>query len=267
MPHTEVRREKMKELIVVKVGGNALDSLNTDFFEQLHVWQSKGKKILLIHGGGPMISKLCQQLDIPVLKKNGVRVTDEKTLTLTKLVLLGQTQPLLLQKLSDHQLAVSGLNAAMNNMLEGTYLDENGYGQVGVITSVNQEALTPILNGKIGVLAPLALTKDGNWLNVNADEAAAAVASLLGAQALYLMTDVAGVLDEGKIIRRLNRKSATDLTAKKIITKGMQPKIKAAFKACSAGVKKISITNKLQVPGTIITKEDTDDDEACIFNV
>ena len=257
----------MKDLIVIKVGGNALDKLSIEFFEQLHVWQAEGKKVLLIHGGGPMVSKLCQQLDIPVVKKNGVRVTDEKTLALTKLVLLGQIQPLLLQKLSAHHLAVNGLNAAMNNMLEGEYLDEKGYGQVGVITAVNQAMLTSILSEKIGVLAPLALTKDGKWLNVNADEAAATVASLLGAQALYLITDVAGVLDKGKIIRRLNRKNATDLTAKKVITKGMQPKIKAAFKACSAGVKKISITNKLQVPGTIITKEDIDNDETCIFNV
>ena len=114
----------MKDLIVIKVGGNALDQLTSEFFEQLTTWRQAGKQILLVHGGGPMISKLCQKLNVPVTKTDGVRVTDEQTLALTKLVLLGQTQPLLLQKLSDHHLNVQGLNAASNYLLKGRYLDK-----------------------------------------------------------------------------------------------------------------------------------------------
>ena len=111
----------MKDLIIIKIGGQAISELTDDFFEQLAVWRTQGKKILLLHGGGPLITKLCQQLQVPVVKKAGVRVTDAQTLALTKLVLLGQAQPLLLQKLSDHQLPVVGLNAADNQMLVGKY--------------------------------------------------------------------------------------------------------------------------------------------------
>lgn len=98
----------MKDLIIIKIGGQAISELTDDFFEQLAVWRTQGKKILLLHGGGPLITKLCQQLQVPVVKEAGVRVTDAQTLALTKLVLLGQAQPLLLQKLSDHQLPVVG---------------------------------------------------------------------------------------------------------------------------------------------------------------
>ncbi|WP_270362164.1 acetylglutamate kinase [Limosilactobacillus mucosae] len=245
----------MKDLIIIKIGGQAISELTDDFFEQLAVWRTQGKKILLLHGGGPLITKLCQQLQVPVVKKAGVRVTDAQTLALTKLVLLGQAQPLLLQKLSDHQLPVVGLNAADNQMLVGKYLDQSVYGEVGTVVSVNQDKLLPLLDNYIGVLAPLAMTPAGNWLNVNADQAAADVASLLGAKKLYLMTDVAGVLNQHHLIPHLTKLVSQKLVAEKIISSGMQPKIKAAFAACTAGVEQVAITNCLQNPGTIITKE------------
>lgn len=231
----------MKDLIIIKIGGQAISELTDDFFEQLAVWRTQGKKILLLHGGGPLITKLCQQLQVPVVKKAGVRVTD--------------AQPLLLQKLSDHQLPVVGLNAADNQMLVGKYLDQSVYGEVGTVVSVNQDKLLPLLDSYIGVLAPLAMTPAGNWLNVNADQAAADVASLLGAKKLYLMTDVAGVLNQHHLIPHLTKLVSQKLVAEKIISSGMQPKIKAAFAACTAGVEQVAITNCLQNPGTIITKE------------
>lgn len=245
----------MKDLIIIKIGGQAISELTEDFFEQLAIWHAQGKKILLLHGGGPLITKLCQQLQVPVVKKDGVRITDMQTLALTKLVLLGQAQPLLLQKLSAHHLPVVGLNAADNQMLVGKYLDQSVYGQVGKVVSVNQSALLKLLDSYIGVLAPLAVTKNGNWLNVNADQAAADTASLLGAKKLYLMTDVAGVLNHHQLIAHLTKPISQKLIAEKIIKSGMQPKIKAAFAACAAGVEQVTITNCLKNPGTIITKE------------
>lgn len=111
------------------------------------------------------------------------------------------------------------------------------------------------MDSYIGVLAPLAVTKNGNWLNVNADQAAADTASLLGAKKLYLMTDVAGVLNHHQLIAHLTKPISQKLIAEKIIKSGMQPKIKAAFAACVAGVEQVAITNCLKNPGTIITKE------------
>lgn len=246
----------MKDLIVIKVGGNALDQLTSEFFEQLTTWRQAGKQILLVHGGGPMISKLCQKLNVPVTKTDGVRVTDEQTLALTKLVLLGQTQPLLLQKLSDHHLNVQGLNAASNYLLKGRYLDKDKYGQVGAIIYVNQAALMAELKTKIGVLAPLALTESGEWLNVNADQAALAVASKLKAEKLYLLTDVAGVLANGKLVAKLSESTAAKLVQKGIITSGMFPKVKAALTAQRSGISQVFITNSLAKQGTQIESEE-----------
>lgn len=245
-------------LIIVKIGGNAISKLNSDFFEQLRQWRQAGKKVLLIHGGGPQISKLSAKLNIPTVKKNGIRVTDEETLALTKMVLLGNTQPALLMRLAHEGLAAIGLNASDQQLLTGTYVDQAKYGAVGSITGVNELALSKILSGQIGVLAPLALTRDGEWLNVNADTAAADVARVLKASQLYLLTDVPGVLKNGKVISAMIPQDLPQLIEDKVITDGMQPKLSAAVEAVHAGVHAVCITDQLTHPGTTLKMEVTD---------
>ncbi|KRM96750.1 acetylglutamate kinase [Liquorilactobacillus aquaticus DSM 21051] len=242
----------MKDFIVIKIGGNTIEQLTADFYQQLHLWLEEGKRILLVHGGGSTISSLSVQLKLPVRKLNGIRVSDEKTLDLTRMVLLGKTQPLLLQKLSEHSLPAIGLNASDDNLLVGDFLDKKTYGYVGEIKTVNKKLLEKLLTTHIGVIAPLTLTPSKQWLNVNADTAAADIASLLNATALYLMTDVPGVLNNGKIVSQLSLETAHDLRNQKIITNGMQPKITAAFQAFQTGVEHVSITNKLTTTGTLI---------------
>ena len=85
------------EKIVIKIGGNATQQLTESFFEQLAVWQQQGKQVIIIHGGGPQISKWSSDLGLTVTKKNGIRVTDEATLKVTQAVLLGVVQPALCQ--------------------------------------------------------------------------------------------------------------------------------------------------------------------------
>lgn len=245
-------------LIIVKIGGNAISKLNSEFFEQLRQWHQAGKKVLLIHGGGPQISQLSAKMHIPTHKKNGIRVTDEQTLSLTKMVLLGNTQPALLMRLAHEGLAAIGLNASDQQMLTGTYVDRATYGAVGCITGVNELALSKILNGQIGVLAPLALTPDGEWLNVNVDTAAADVARVLKASQLYLLTDVPGVLKNGKVISAMIPQDLPQLIEDKVITNGMQPKLSAAVEAVHAGVHEVCITDQLTHPGTTLKMEAND---------
>lgn len=242
-------------LIIVKIGGNAISQLNTEFFDQLRQWRQAGKKVLLIHGGGPQISKLAAKLGIPTRKQHGIRLTDEPTLALTKMVLLGDAQPALLMRLADAGLAAIGLNAADQQLLTGTYLDQEAYGAVGSITGVNELQLSKLLAGQIGVLAPMALTKSGRWLNVNADTAAADVARLLKASQLYLLTDVPGVLKNGKVISALIPQDVSQLIEENVITAGMQPKLSAAVKAVHAGVQAVCITDQLTHPGTTLKME------------
>ncbi|VDG31554.1 acetylglutamate kinase [Lactobacillus plantarum JDM1] [Lactiplantibacillus mudanjiangensis] len=245
----------MKKLIIIKIGGAAIQQLTTAFFHQLQTWHLQGHRILIVHGGGPMISQLMTRLQLPVKKMNGLRVTDDQTLALTKLVLLGEAQPALLTQLAQHHLPVIGLNAADNQLLVGDYVNQAQLGAVGKVTTVNQSYLQASLAHHIGVLAPLALTATGHWLNVNADVAATALAQQLQAEKLVLLTDVPGIIHHGNVLTTLSPHQAQTLTQQAVITAGMRPKVQAAIQAIQAGVAQAVITNAIDQPGTAIIQE------------
>lgn len=240
----------MKETIVVKIGGNASNHLPQTFFKQLKTWWFEGKRVLIIHGGGPQISEWSEKMQLSVKKIDGIRVTDTETLNVTKAVLLGLVQPKLCQFITNSGLPVIGLNASDNHLLEGKYLNKAEYGEVGQVTDINTAWLQEELQDQIGILAPLAETEDGHWLNVNADMAAATIAIKLHAESLVLLTDVPGVLNSGKVVPQLNENDADELFQNDIIKSGMMPKIKASFTALKNGVEHTFITNDLGRPGT-----------------
>lgn len=240
----------MKETIVIKIGGNASDQLPETFFNQIKDWWKQGKKILIIHGGGPQISQLSEKMHLSVNKIDGIRVTDPDTLNVTKAVLLGLVQPKLCQYINQAGLPVIGMNASDNHLLQGKYLNQDEYGEVGQVTNINKNWLNEQLQDQIGILAPLAQTADGHWLNVNADMAAATIAIKLGAESLVLLTDVPGVLNSGKVVPQLTETDADMLYQKDIIKSGMMPKIQASFNALKNGVNQTFITNDLRRPGT-----------------
>lgn len=139
---------------------------------------------------------------------------------------------------------------ADKKVLVGDYLNQTLYGEVGQVTEVNQDYINHALASGIGVCAPLAVTESGQYLNVNGDVAAAAIARLMGAEKLYLVTDVPGVMINSHVIDQLSLQKANQLFEAEIIQSGMQPKIKAAFDALKHGVKEVKITNQLQHSGT-----------------
>ncbi|PIO82702.1 acetylglutamate kinase [Loigolactobacillus backii] len=248
----------MTQTIVIKVGGNAINELDANFFNQLRQWREAGKQILIVHGGGPIITEWSKKLHLSVKKINGIRVTDQAVLAVTKAVLLGLIQPQLLSKLSANNLLAIGLNASDQHLLVGETLNQSLYGEVGKITQVNLLLLRQLLQKQIVVLAPLAQTKTGDWLNVNADLAAAEIASQLNATKLVLMTDVPGVMTKGQVMSHLNWPKAQQLLGKQIIKTGMAPKIKAAFQALNKGVAQALITDDLAHAGTTLTTVATD---------
>lgn len=241
----------MSELIIVKLGGNAATQLSPAFFDRVHAWHDAGKQVLLIHGGGPQINAWSQKFGLTPVKKAGIRVTDAATLQVTQAVLLGVVQPQLCLALSQHGLPALGLNTSDDHLLVGDFLDQAIYGQVGAVTGVNAQALTHFLNDHIGVLAPLAQTEAGELLNVNADMAAAAVATAMHASKLVLLTDVPGVLEAGSVVPKLTPQKAAQLIATNVITKGMQPKIEAAAHTARV-VHEVVITDDLNHAGTIV---------------
>ena len=210
----------MTETIVIKVGGHASKLLDDQFYHQLAKWRAQEKHVLIIHGGGPQISQWLDLMKLPNHKEDGVRVTTPACLEVIQAVLLGPH-----------------------------------FGEVGQITGVNQAWLDQLLTNEIGVLAPLAQTASGQLLNVNADTAAAEIATRLGASKLVLLTDVPGVLKAGKVLPRLDQTGANQLFAHHQITAGMMPKLTAAFSALKRGVANVSITNDLTQSGTALAHQ------------
>ncbi|EHO52501.1 acetylglutamate kinase [Lentilactobacillus kisonensis] len=243
----------MGQTIVIKIGGNATTHLSPAFYQQLASWHQAGKQVLIVHGGGPQISQWSSQLNLPVSKINGIRVTGLETLKVTQAVLLGLVQPNLCRHLADHKIPALSLNGAGIPIIQGAYLDKAVYGEVGKVTGVNCDYINQVLERQIGVCAPLAITKDGKVLNVNGDVAAAAVAKLLGAEKLVLLTDVPGIMVANHVVGSLTPGKAKQLVEKEIVQSGMRPKITAAFEALRSGVKEVAITNELKHSGTSLT--------------
>ncbi|MGO3522393.1 MAG: acetylglutamate kinase [Leuconostoc mesenteroides] len=240
--------------IVIKIGGNAATQLTPAFFDTIKFWQKQHYKIAIVHGGGDTISALMSQLNEPVQKINGIRFTTQNGINITKMALLAQVQPALLEACRVNGLSVIGLNAASDQLLTGHTIDQDTFGYVGNIHQVNTKLIHNLWEKNlIPIIAPRAITNSGQWLNVNADHAATALAKYLKADELYLLTDVSGVKIKGNVLQNLTSKTMEELQKKQMITGGMIPKVNSALFAARHGVRAVHITNTVTHPGTIVT--------------
>lgn len=243
--------------IVVKIGGVASDNLTQSFFQQIEEWQTAGHEIIVAHGGGYYITEMMERLNIPVTIKEGLRVTTEQALKITQMVLIGQVQPTITTLFQQQGFATIGLNASSDNMIQGKFIDQEKLGYVGEITEVNPAAIEGVLyRNYIPIIAPLGMTSSGQWLNVNADDTACKIAEEVGAEALYLLTDVPGVKQAGEWLEKLSIAEVEELKNEEVITGGMIPKINSAINALENGVSEVHITNCIEKAGTVITKEE-----------
>ena len=239
---------------VVKIGGVASDQLNAQFFSTIRKWQAQGIQIVIIHGGGHYITELMEQFQIKRQIKNVLRVTDETTLELTKMALLGQVQPRLVSLFQKQGLQPVSLHAGYNQLIQGKVINYAELGYVGQVTAINHQLLKLQMNHrKIPVIAPLGITKDGQWLNINADEAACKIASSIQADELFLLTDVPGIKENNQWLKRINLSKIEMLKNQNIITGGMIPKLNSAKYALLHGVKSVNINNNIHCLGTKIT--------------
>ncbi|WP_283680026.1 acetylglutamate kinase [Lentilactobacillus sp. Marseille-Q4993] len=240
------------DVIIVKVGGQAVEELDESFFDQIKTWQVLGNKVIIVHGGGPQISSLISALNIDAPKIDGVRVTNDAAISIVESVLIGMVQPKLLAKLGSNGIDASSLNTMNFNHFEGQYLNFEKFGLVGELTKVwikNEELNDPSV---VSVVAPIINGTSGKKLNVNADTFAAALAKLIAADKLLFLTDVPGVMKEHKTIANLSETEATQLYDLGIITDGMMPKIQAAIDAFKAGVGSVQIKGNVMGDGTEI---------------
>ena len=201
-----------------------------------------GINIVLVHGGGPEISSMLERLDIPSRFVNGLRYTDEETIEIVQMVLSGKTNKdlvSLIEQLGGTAIGMCGIDAGM---IQAKKL-EGDYGYVGDITHINTEPIeNAIANGYIPVIATVGTDLDGNVYNINADTAAAEIATALQAENIITLTDIRGLLqdvdDPDSLISTVTMDDIPTLMERGIISGGMIPKIKGLEAAIKAGVKK-----------------------------
>ncbi|HEV2141482.1 MAG TPA: acetylglutamate kinase [Candidatus Dormibacteraeota bacterium] len=220
------------QIVVIKVGGNAIEQARDETLLDIVLLRYVGMQPVLIHGGGPEITAMSERLGMKAEFKNGLRVTDEETMEVVKMVLTGKVSPDLvaaIHKLGGQAVGMSGEDGPT---IIAEPLDES-MGYVGRVTQVNREPITALLaRGYIPVIASIGLGYDGHAYNINADTVAAEIAVALKAAKVILLTDVAGVQGaDGNVVPVLTREDARRRIDKGEVTGGMIPKLEACLRA------------------------------------
>ncbi|GAC1658045.1 MAG: acetylglutamate kinase [Candidatus Dormibacteraceae bacterium] len=220
--------------VVIKLGGSAMAKKDETLLD-IVLLRYVGLHPVLVHGGGPEITAMSERLGIPAQFRDGLRVTDEKTMEVVKMVLTGKINPDLvatINRLGGHAVGMSGEDGP--SILAEP--EDPSLGFVGRVTQVNAEPIEALIGrGYIPVVASIGLGYDGASYNINADTVAAEIAVGLGASKMILLTDVPGVLDEaGSVISEVGRVQAEELIARGAVTGGMIPKLRACLRAVEA---------------------------------
>ena len=237
------------ETIVVKYGGNAMinENLKSAVMSDLVLMQLVGIKVILVHGGGPEINAMLDAVGKKSEFKDGMRVTDQETIDIVQMVLAGKVNKSLVQLLESHggkALGMCGLDGRL--LMADKMASAHDLGFVGEIREVNPEPLKMVMDdGYIPIVATVAGGYDGNVYNINADLAAAQIASKVGAKKLILMTDIRGLLrdinDDDSLIPVVNVSEVPMLKRDGIIKGGMIPKIDCCVEAVRNGVNRAHI--------------------------
>jgi len=223
--------------IVVKIGGSTLGSHDTSLRDLVRL-QEEGREVVVVHGGGNVISQWMQRQGLAPRFVGGLRVTDAPSLEIVVAVLTGLINKELVSMMQEFGGRTVGLSGIDGCMVEAK-IGNPELGFVGEVTSVNSELIRALLDsGYIPMIAPLGVhVRDGSEhagspLNINGDTVAGELAYALEAKQLIFLTDVAGVMDGGgRVIRRLDRRRANILFNSGVIQGGMIPKLSASLRA------------------------------------
>ena len=242
----------MKNIIVIKLGGIAIENLNDAFIQQIKAWHLENKKIIIVHGGGQVISNLLTKNNHSTIKIDGMRVTAKNDLPIIYDALINIVGHQLLERLKESNLEFFQFKEKIKELVSAEFLNKNIYGYVGKVKEINTMLLEKMLSRDIiPIITSLGVNEQGEYLNVNADHLATAIAKKLKVEKLVYMTDVPGVIEKDKTLATLTIKEAKTKIENKIITGGMIPKIESAIQTVESGVESILIANNLQ-KGTII---------------
>ncbi len=247
------------KIVVVKYGGNAMTNaeLKEAVMSDIVLLTEVGIKVVLVHGGGPEINAMLKRVGIESKFIGGLRYTDKETIDIVKMVLCGKLNKELVSALQLHGAKALGLCGIDGQMIMAEKLDSDvDLGYVGQIQKITTKPILDALNnGYVPIISTVATSADGQSYNINADTAAARIASCLRAENLILMTDIAGLLkdkdDPRTLIPTVNVSDVPYLKKTGIISGGMIPKIECCVEAVRRGVKKTSIIDG-RIPHSIL---------------
>jgi acetylglutamate kinase len=236
-----------RKTVVIKFGGNAMvdEALKSSFAQDIVLLKQVGVNPVIVHGGGPQIGKLLEQIGKKSRFIEGMRVTDNETMDVVEMVLGGQVNKQIVALINRHGGRAVGLTGkdgglitARKMRLSGDDSKINDLGQVGEVESIDPRVVTMLDNDDfIPVIAPIGVGADGASYNINADLVAGELARVLGAEKLLLLTNTPGVLDlEGNLLTGLSAADTEQLIASGVIHGGMLPKVRCALNAVKGGV-------------------------------
>src|SRR5512139_3914099 len=261
-----IRMYKGKTFVVKAGGGVFADPAAVrGLIEQIAILHYFGVRVVFVHGGGPQLTEITEALGVPTRMVQGRRVTDEKAIDTTSMVLNGLINTKLLaicREMEMDAVGVSGVDAGLIKAhkrgpvkVEGEVVD---YGLVGDIDLVDHSVLNKLLdNGLMPVVRPLSADDKGQLLNINADTVASAIGAALGAEKLILCTGAPGILenvaDPGSVISYTDLKGLDRLRQTGAIKDGMLPKAKAIEEAIRGGVRRVHVIS-YDAPDSILTE-------------
>ena len=238
-----------RKIIVVKYGGSAMldEELKKRVIQDVTLLKLVGFKPIIVHGGGKEINHMLNRLGIESQFKNGLRVTDAETMEVAEMVLgkVNKSLVQLVESLGVRAIGVSGKDGALLKVKK-KYANGEYIGFVGEVTEVNGKVLLDLIeNDYIPIVCPVGLDDEFNTYNINADDAACAIAQAMQVEKLAFLTDIEGVYKDPKnpetLISELPISEAEQLMAEGYIGGGMLPKLQNCIDAINSGVSRVHI--------------------------
>jgi acetylglutamate kinase len=245
-----------RETVVIKFGGHAMGDadLSAAFARDIVLLKQSGVNPIVVHGGGPQIANMLKRLELKSEFVHGLRVTDKPTVEVVEMVLAGLINKDIVTAINRQGGKAVGISGKDANMViarkitempdpESNLMQAVDIGYVGDPVEINPHIVEVIsASDLIPVIAPVAISREGDTLNVNADTFASALAARMKAKRLLLLTDVAGVLDKGgKLVQQLTIEEARKLIREGVISGGMIPKVEGCIEVVEAGVEAVVI--------------------------
>ncbi len=246
-----------EKTIVIKYGGHAMsdERLKSGFARDVALMKLVGMNPIIVHGGGPQIGRLLEQLGKESRFVNGLRVTDSETMDVVEMVLGGLVNKEIVNLLNRHGGHAVGLSGKDGDLIRARKLvftrdkpalrapEIIDIGHVGEVADINVAVVDMLIKGDfIPVIAPIGVGADGQSYNINADLVAGRLARVMQAEKLIMLTNTAGVLDaDDKVLTGLSRSELRALVDEGAVHGGMLPKIHSALDAISAGVNAVHI--------------------------